>query len=161
MNIMRAMNTLAKHSAALTLLTLSILTVSGCSTTSSGPAEIEPPVIEPVQALPAAQPAPVADEGSKQEEGEVPLAVAESEKTETAPPKEVVVHGPKARHDAIHDFVAEAQLQLRDVELQYVLTGKGKSQVLRGRPVAFALWSEATQNWSIAQIGRASCRERV
>src|SRR5215475_6272535 len=152
MNIMRAMNTLAKHSAALTLLTLSILTVSGCSTTSSGPAEIEPPVIEPVQALPAAQPAPVADEGSKQEEGEVPLAVAESEKTETAPPKEVVVHGPKARHDAIHDFVAEAQLQLRDVELQYVLTGKGKSQVLRGRPVAFALWSETTQEWSIAQI---------
>ena len=152
MNIIPAMNTLAKHSAALTLLTLSVLTFSGCSTTGNGPAEIEPPVIEPVQALPAAQPAPVADEGSKQEEGEVPLAVAESEKPEAAPPKEVVVHGPKARHDAIHDFVAEAQLQLRDVQLQYVLTGKGKSQVLRGRPVAFALWSETTQEWFIAQI---------
>lgn len=152
MNIMRAMNTLAKHSAALTLLSLAFLTSSGCSTTGGGAAEIEPPVIEPVQALPAAQLAPVADQGSKQEEGEVPLAVAESEKTETAPPKEVVVHGPKARHVAIHDFVAEAQLQLRDVELQYVLTGKGKSQVLRGRPVAFALWNEARQEWSIAQI---------
>lgn len=150
MNIMQAMNTLAKHSAALTLVTLSFLTVSGCSTTNA-PAEIEPPVIEPVQALPAAQLAPAADEGSKQEEGEVPLAVAETEKTEAAP-KEVVVHGPKARHDAIHDFVAEAQLQLRDVQLQYVLTGKGRSQVLRGRPVAFALWSESAQEWSIAQI---------
>ncbi len=108
-------------------------------------------MIEPVQALPAAQTAPIADQGSKQEEGEVPLAVAESEKTETAP-KEVVVHGPRARHEAIHDFVAEAQTLLRDVELQYVFTGKGKNQVLRGRPVAFALWSEATQEWSIAQI---------
>ncbi len=152
MNIICAMNTLAKHSAALTLLTLSFFSFSGCSTTGGDGAEIEPPVIEPVQSLPAAQMAPVAEEGSKQEEGEVPLAVAESEKTEAAPPKEVVVHGPKARHDAIHDLVAEAQLQLRDVELRYVLTGKGRSQVLRGRPVAFALWSEETQEWSIAQI---------
>jgi hypothetical protein len=145
------MNTLARHSAALTLLTLAFLVLPGCTTTGGASAEIEPPVIEPVQALPAAQPAPMADEGSKQEEGEVPLAVAESEKPETAP-KEVVVHGPRSRHEAIHDFVAEAQILLRDVELQYVLTGKGKNQVLRGRPVAFALWSEATQEWSIAQI---------
>jgi hypothetical protein len=151
MNIIRVMNTLARHSAALTLLTLAFLVFPGCTTTGGAPAEIEPPVIEPVQALPAAQPAPVADEGSKQEEGEVPLAVAESEKPETAP-KEVVVHGPRSRHEAIHDFVAEAQTLLRDVELQYVLTGRGKNQVLRGRPVAFALWSEATQEWSIAQI---------
>jgi hypothetical protein len=150
-NIIRTMNTLARHSAALTLLTLAFLILPGCTTTGSADAEIEPPVIEPVQALPAAQPAPSADQGSKQEEGEVPLAVAESEKTETAP-KEVVVHGPRARHEAIHDFVAEAQTLLRDVELQYVFTGKGKNQVLRGRPVAFALWSEATQEWSIAQI---------
>ena len=145
------MNTLVRHSAALPLLILAFLISPGCSTTGGTPAEIEPPVIEPVEALPAAQPAPIADQGSKQEEGEVPLAVAESEKPEAAP-KEVVVHGPRARHEAIHDFVAEAQIQLRDVELQYVLTGKGKSQVLRGRPVAFALWSESKQEWSIAQI---------
>jgi hypothetical protein len=74
----------------------------------------------------AAQTAPIADQGSKQEEGVVPLAVAELEKTENAP--EVVVHGPRQRHGAIHDFVAEAQTLLRDVELQYVLTGKGKNQ---------------------------------
>jgi hypothetical protein len=52
----------------------------------------------------------------------------------------------------IHDFVAEAQTMLRDVELHYVLTGKGRKEVLRGRPVAFALWSEAKQEWSIVQI---------
>jgi hypothetical protein len=149
-NIIRTMNTPARHSAALTLLTLAFLILPGCSTTG-GTSEIEPPVFEPVQALPAAQPAPSVDQGSKQEEGEVPLAVAESEKTETAP-KEVVVHGPRARHEVIHDFVAEAQTLLRDVQLQYVFTGSGKRQVLRGRPVAFALWSEKTQEWSIAQI---------
>jgi hypothetical protein len=152
MNIMSTMNTLARHSSALTLLTLAFLTVTGCTSTGGTGAEIEPPVIEPQKEIPAAQPAPVADAGSKQEEGEVPLAVAESEKPEAAPPKEVVVHGPRARHEAIHDFVAEAQTLLKDVELQYVFTGKGKNQVLRGRPVAFALWSESTQEWSIVQI---------
>ena len=52
----------------------------------------------------------------------------------------------------IHDLVAEAQTLLRDVELQYIFTGKGKREVLRGRPVAFALWSDAKQKWSIAHI---------
>jgi len=150
-NMIHPMKTLARHSTALTLLILAFLTLPGCSTTGGATAEIEPPVIEPAKELPAAQPAPVADTGSKQEEGEVPLAVAESEKPETAP-KEVVVHGPRSRHETIHDFVAEAQVMLRDVELQYVLTGSGKKQVLRGRPVAFALWSETKQEWSIAQI---------
>lgn len=145
------MKTPARHSVALTALVLALLVSPGCSTTGGATAEIEPTVIEPVQAPAAQEPAPVADAGSKQEEGEVPLAVAESEQTEKAP-KEVVVHGPRTRHDVIHDFVAEAQIQLKDVELQYVFTGKGKNQVLRGRPVAFALWSESKQEWSIAQI---------
>src|ERR1700761_1776789 len=55
-------------------------------------------------------------------------------------PGETVVQGTRSRGAAIHDLVAEAQTLLRDVELQYVFTGTGKSQVLRGRPVAFALW---------------------
>ena len=68
-------------------------------------------------------------------------------------PTEVVVQGrSRTRHEAIHDLVAEAQTLLRDVELQYVFTGKGKKQVLRGRPVAFALWSDAKQEWSVAHI---------
>ena len=74
--------------------------------------------------------APPADESSKQEEGEVPLPVAESEPPPEAPsepPEEVIVQA--TRHQVIHDLVAEAQTLLRDVELQYVFTGKGKKRL--------------------------------
>lgn len=92
---------------------------------------------------------------AKPEEGEVPLAVAESEHTEPPPSShelaEVVVQA-KPRHEVIHDLVAEAQALLKSVQLQYVFTGKGKRETLRGRPVAFALWSEAKMAWTIAQL---------
>ncbi len=90
------------------------------------------------------------------EEGEVPLVVAESEHPETVSPanklEEVVVEAPRERHEVILDLVSEAQSILRDVELEYVFTGKGRRETLRGRPVAFALWSEAKKKWSIAHI---------
>ena len=150
-----AMNTPARHSAALTLLTLGSLFFAGCSSTKSTTYEIEPPVVESEPATPAAAPAATEEtatsSSSKQEEGEVPLEVAKSEHTDQAP-REVVIQGSRSRDEAIHDLVAEGQTRLHDVELQYVLTGKGKSQVLRGRPVAFALWSETKQEWSIALI---------
>jgi hypothetical protein len=133
------------------LLLLASLIVPGCTTTGGAPDEIEPTVIETESAPPADDTGASADEGSKQEEGEVPLAVAESEQPEKAP-NEIVVQGSRNRHEVIHDLVAEAQTLLRDVDLQYVFTGKGKRQVLRGRPVAFALWSDVKQEWSIAQI---------
>jgi hypothetical protein len=149
------MNALARHSAALSLLILASLFFAGCASTVGAPYEPEPTLVEPDPAAPI-QPAasveePSADGGSKQEEGEVPLAVAESEHRDQAP-GEVVVHGSRNRDEAIHDLVAEAQTLLRDVELQYFFTGRGKNQVLRGRPVAFALWSETKQEWSIAHI---------
>ena len=140
--------------AALTLVLLSLF-CAGCATTGDGGGEIEPPLIDEVP-LPAAEVAaslqevaPAADGSSKQEEGEVPLPVAESEKPAQGP-EEVVVQG--RRFQVIRDLVAEAQTLLRNIELQYVFTGKGKKQVLRGRPVAFALWSEEKQEWSFAQI---------
>jgi len=149
------MNTLARHSSALTLLTLASLFFVGCTTTRDTAYEMEPPLLDSEHVAPvevaAAPEKTAADGGSKQEEGEVPLAVAESEHSDQAP-TEVIVHGRRSRDEAIHDLVAEAQTRLRDVELQYVFTGKGKNQVLRGRPVAFALWSEAKQEWSIAHI---------
>jgi hypothetical protein len=149
------MNTIARHSVALTLLTLASLFLAGCTTTGGATSEIEPPLIDSEHAAPAEAAAPIEEtassRGSKQEEGEVPLAVAESEHPDQAP-REVVVQGSRNRDEAIHDLVAEAQARLRDVELQYVFTGKGKDQVLRGRPVAFALWSEAKQEWSIVHI---------
>src|SRR5579859_4160249 len=154
------MNTPPRRSAALTLLTLASLFLAGCATTGRGTAEIEPPVVDSAPApaqMAAPSEEPAASAPSKQEEGEVPLAVAESEHPDQASkpprdPREVIVQGSRNRDEAIHDFVAEAQTRLRDVELQYVFTGKGKGQVLRGRPVAFALWSEAKQEWCIAAI---------
>lgn len=88
------------------------------------------------------------------EEGEVPLVVAESEHRDESPAgkgiEEVVVEA--RRHEVILDLVTEATSILRDVELDYVFTGKGRREVLRGRPVAFALWSESQQQWSVARI---------
>ena len=151
------MNTPARHPAALTLLTLASLFFAGCTTTGGATSEIEPPVVDSGPAAPIAVAAPTVEttpvKVSKQEEGEVPLGVAESEHPDqTQAPREVIVQGHRSRDEAIHDFVAEAQTRLRDVELQYVFTGKGKSQVLRGRPVAFALWSESKQEWCIVHI---------
>jgi hypothetical protein len=74
--------------------------------------------------------------------GETAPSIEETARTESS----------RNRREAIHDLVAEAQALLNDVELQYVFTGEGKDQVLRGRPVAFALWSETTQQWSVAHI---------
>lgn len=117
------------------------------------PTLIEAPAPEAVAAIDETP--PVAEEPSKQEEGEVPLAVAESEQTEedvSDGPDEVVIQGSRNRQEAIHDLVSEAQALLRDVDLKYVFTGKGRREVLRGRPVAFALWNEAKQEWSVAHI---------
>lgn len=136
---------------ALTLMLVSLI-CAGCATTDSGTDESEPIVTDAgpsAEVAAAIEEAAPEDEGSKQEEGEVPLPVAESEQP-TQATETVIVQA--TRHQVIHDLVAEAQTLLRDVELQYVFTGKGKNQVLRGRPVAFALWSEAKQEWSVAQI---------
>ena len=154
---MKGIDSFATRSAALILLGLASLIGAGCAATGNSGEEPEPIVIDPVPAaaddagggMPAVAASP--DGGSKQEEGEVPIAVAESEHPNEAT-REVVVRGSGGRQGIIHDLVAEAQTVLHDVELQYVFTGKGKSQVLRGRPVAFALWSEAKQEWSVAQI---------
>jgi hypothetical protein len=137
-------------------LMLASLILAGCATT--GDPIDEPTVIEAAPPAEVAasleEAAPPADESSKQEEGEVPLPVAESEQPAVeapeAPPEEVIVQA--TRHQVIHDLVAEAQALLRDVELQYTFSGKGRNQVLRGRPVAFALWSDAKQEWSVAQV---------
>lgn len=144
------------NKTALTLMLVSVI-LSGCATTGDPADATEPTVIDAAPAAEVAaaieEAAPPADESSKQEEGEVPLPIAESERpveAPEAPPEEVIVQA--TRHQVIHDLVAEAQALLRDVELQYFFTGRGKNPVLRGRPVAFALWSEEKQEWSVAQI---------
>jgi hypothetical protein len=143
--------------AALTLVLASLI-CAGCASRGGATDEDEPTLIDAVSAPPSEPAASLEEMGavaegeSKQEEGEVPLAVAESERPDDAP-EEVIVQGRiLSRHEVIHDLVAEGQALLRDVELQYVFTGKGKREVLRGRPVAFALWNETTLQWSVAQI---------
>ena len=90
------------------------------------------------------------------EEGEVPCVAAGSEPRKSVSPvnelEEVVVEAHRERHEVIRGLVSEAKSILRDVELDYVFSGKGKREVLRGRPVVFALWSETKKEWSIARI---------
>ena len=140
------------------LLVFVALISAGCAISRGTDEEAEPtlidavpdPAAEAITSIAAEDPKP--QEDSKQQEGEVPLPVAESEQAEDGV-AEVVVQGRiRNRHEAIHDLVTEAQELLRDVDLKYVLTGKGRRQTLRGRPVAFALWSEAKQQWAVAQL---------
>jgi hypothetical protein len=139
------------------LLVVVALISTGCATTDGASEESEPTVIDAVPDAPAeviavAAEDPKQPEESKQQEGEVPLAVAESEQPDDEV-AEVVVQGRiRVRHELITDLVTEGQELLEYVDLKYVLTGKGKRQKLRGRPVAFALWSEMKQDWTIAQI---------
>jgi len=139
------------------ILALALWICAGCTTRVGGNEDYEPTLIEAERALlteaaAAIETGNALSEGeSKQEEGEVPLAVAASEPP-TEGPEEVIVQGRSlARHETIHDLVAEAQTLLQDVELQYVFTGR-RRQILRGRPVAFALWSEVREEWTIAHI---------
>ncbi|HTD75674.1 MAG TPA: hypothetical protein VK652_19240, partial [Steroidobacteraceae bacterium] len=116
----------------------------------------DPPLVSDTAPAPLLHDAPVAASEAKSEgDSEVPVAVAESEQHE-APPKpgdlaELIVTG-RTRDLVIRDLVAEGQAQLRDVQLQYVFTGRAGHEVLRGRPVAFALWSEAQKNWTVAHL---------
>jgi hypothetical protein len=133
------------------------LACSACGTTGDTLEEAEPVLVEHEPALapePETFPPGASDERSI--EGEVPLAVAESEQPEIDASadelEEVIVEAPRGRHETILDFVSEAQALLRDVELEYFFTGKGKRQVLRGRPVAFAAWSDTRQDWTIVHV---------
>lgn len=87
-------------------------------------------------------------------EGEVPLSVAESEPPEIRAPAvqlDTIIVTVR-REDQIRDLVSQARELLEAYELQYVFTGKGRNETLRGRPVAFALWSESEQDWTVARI---------
>jgi hypothetical protein len=147
------MNALVTRRAVQALLVLASLLCTACATTGGVSDEGEPVFVGEESAPREAPGAPMAKDG---EEGEVPLVVAESEHPEDVSPgkelEEVIVEAHRDRHEVILDLVSEAKSILRDVELEYVFTGKGRKEVLRGRPVVFALWSEAKQEWSIAHI---------
>ena len=147
--------------AILSLLIPVSLFVAGCATTG-GESEDEPVFIgeEPLtleeQRVLARESLGPEDSAATEDEGEVPLAVAEAEPPVDDSPNRfapVIVEGyALERHEVINNHVSEARSLLRDVELQYVFTGTGKKEVMRGRPVAFALWSEEKQEWTVAHI---------
>ncbi len=166
------MNKVVLRTVAWALLAGSSLLLTACATRDETADEGEPVYI-PEEAAPPETLEPSADpaapEKAADEAGEVPAAVAESERPEVAAPADsaaderadaptddlaevVVAARPRDRQEVIRDLVAEAKSQLRNVELQYVFTGKGRRETLRGRPVAFALWSEATKAWTIAHL---------
>jgi hypothetical protein len=135
-------------------LIVAVLACAACGTTGGAVEEPEPVLTGEDSSVP--EETPELPEEKAAVEGEVPRVVAESERPETDVSseelEEVVVEAPRERHEVILDRVSEAQSLLRDVELKYFFTGKGKRQVLRGRPVAFALWSDAKQEWSVVHI---------
>ncbi|HXV40122.1 MAG TPA: hypothetical protein VD701_04065 [Steroidobacteraceae bacterium] len=151
------MNPLTMRRAAQALLTCMSLPCASCATMQGAPDEAEAPFVSEEVVTPQ-EPEIVAYEEDPPDalagEGEVPLAVAELEPSlETAPLEqldELIVRA--QRHDQIRDLVSQARSLLQDFELEYVFTGKGRNEILRGRPVAFAAWSESSEEWIIACI---------
>jgi hypothetical protein len=141
-----------------TLLIVAFLACTACGTTGGGLEESEPdPVLieDDVDVVPETAPAESAA-ATRQVEGQMPPAVAKPERSEAGLPakelEEVVVEAARPRSDVILDLVSQARALLQPVKLEYVFTGKGRREVLRGRPVAFALWSETSKEWSIVHI---------
>ncbi|HTP39656.1 MAG TPA: hypothetical protein VMI92_08800 [Steroidobacteraceae bacterium] len=143
----------------LILLVPALLCLAGCASTAGYEEEGEPVITAPETEEAPAAPSPPTDQdqpATGADEGEVPLAIAQSEAAASASTDqlaEVVIEGrAPTRDELIRSHVAEARALLRDVKLDYVFTGKGSREVLRGRPVAFALWSEKHQQWTVAHL---------
>jgi hypothetical protein len=147
----------AQRTVRAALLACLSLLCAACSTLQGTQGEAEAPFVD--EAPPMQQePEIVAHEEEPPEaqatDGEVPLSVAESEPVIGTIPQieldEIVVTF--RREEQIRDLVSQARSLLEDFELEYAFTGKGKKETLRGRPVAFALWSESSQEWTVARI---------
>jgi hypothetical protein len=139
------------RAAGRALIVLCAVLCAACASTAIDYEEPEPPVLEEEAAsLPG-----IGLEG----EGEVPLAIAADEPASLVELPdfeelaEVVIEGRiPTRDEVILNLVSEAETLLRAAELEYVFTGKGKKEQLRGRPVIFALWSENRQEWTMAHV---------
>ena len=146
----------AIRTAVCALLTGFAVFSSGCSSMPDSADEAEP-VYVPDETVPQETAAAAAEAADAETTAEAPAEVTAPDDGDDAPSSsklaEVVVQArPRDRSEVIRDLVVEARALLRDVELRYVFTGKGRREILRGRPVVFALWSDATQQWTIAHI---------
>src|SRR5688572_21679921 len=145
-----------RQAAAAALLAALSLLLAACATLQGAPGEPEAPFV--ITEAPAQEPESPEHEETTPEaqatEGEVPLSVAESELPDiSAPAVELdAIIVTFRREEQIRDLVSQARELLEDYELEYVFTGRKKSETLRGRPVAFALWSEERQDWTVARL---------
>ncbi len=79
--------------------------------------------------------------------------VASVAEPEIADLEDVVVFGQQLKQvEIIRDRVAEAADVLKDVPLQYYYVRRAGREVLRGRPVLFAAWSDIGQRWHVVQV---------
>lgn len=146
-----------RQAATAALLAALSLLFAACSTLQGAPGEAEAPFMSVEAPAPQEPEFPEYEDAAPEapaSEGEVPLSIAESEPPEiSAPAVELdTITVTFRREEQIRDLVSDARALLEDYELQYVFTGKGKNETLRGRPVAFALWSEGSQQWTVARI---------
>src|SRR4026209_452805 len=116
-----------RRAAAPALLAAQSLLFAACSTLPDTSAEPEAPFESAEAPLAQDQEEPEQAEDSpaaQATEGEVPLAVAESEPPEvTAPPVELdAIVVTMRREDQIRDLVSQARTPLEDYELEYVFT---------------------------------------
>ncbi len=82
-----------------------------------------------------------------------PVTESEQKDSSAVVPEVVVTASAQASQEQeIRDFVREARMLLDDVDLKYVLERKRGREVLRGRPVAFALWNERDETWHIVLL---------
>ena len=146
-----------RQAAAAALLAGLSLLFAACTTLQGEPDEGEAPFVSTEAPGPQEPESPEQEEAAPEvqaTEGEVPLSVAESEPPEVSAPEieldAIIVTF--RREEQIRDLVSQARELLEDYELEYVFTGKKKNETLRGRPVAFALWSEESQEWTVARL---------
>ena len=108
------MNNSTPRTAQSILSALATLVLAGCATTGGVDEEFEPTLMESLPHIPGKPGATIlevadANEESKEKEGEVPLAVAETEQADRSMAEVVVQARIRHRHEAIHDLVTEAQ----------------------------------------------------
>lgn len=148
----------AELGGAAWLLPVALL-LTGCASTAELGGEEEVPAAL-VAAVEAEEQQAAIEPTGEPEHGDAPATAAEAETdaadeasaAPAAPLEQVVVASVRPRHDRIRDLVVEARALLQDVELDYVFIGKGRRETLRGRPIAFALWSDTRLEWSIAHV---------
>jgi len=133
------------------------LLCAACATTGGN--ESEPPLIDAQTPIPGDAPTAVAQKAVIEEKASprkrrknLPWSSPSPSNPEALP--EMIVSSKSATATrSSTNLVAEAQALLRDGRAQARLHRQGQAtRPSRGRPVAFALWSDANKEWSVAHI---------